>query len=730
MSYSLSPLLKPRFFVNSTNKPLFGGKLFTYYSGTTTLAVSYSDGEGTENTNPIILDVNGECNLYLDDDIAYRLILKDANNVVYFDRDNLYSIGSSAGAAANSASNANTYKNQARDYALSAELSATSANTYKNQTQAQAAISTENAEQTELDVISTNADAAATAADRVQTAADRVQTGLYLDEALAAVSVGVGSLAVQTLAALNAITTAPTNSIGYVTNDGTSANNGTYQWNGTVWTKSIYDPLTQAKTYTDAKITDRNHLADSFLYVGVLTSSNDFNALTVKDGTYVATSTPLHAPSGETGQAIIKVEKQGSFTVQTYQRLNDSRYLWKRTIQDGQTPEVWRDLSLINFSASRSNLADNFLYTGVLTSSNDLNTVQNDGAYVATSVPINAPVGAPAIALITVAKAGSMVRQIYTDVHDASISWSRNFQTVVNGGVPSIVSDGWMRGSLEIATISKLGGIKVGAGLLVAEDGTLSVTVPTQQNPFAGKKLVCFGDSITEFKNYPDQVRNILGLAEAYNVGFGGCQMTAHNDVAYKEMCMYRLADYIATGNYTGLIDAANDLYTRLSDDNRAIAARLAAIDFNTVDYITIFYGTNDWANKPGSLGLVTDKTSDGSTFLGSANYVVDRLQTAYPHLKIMFLSPIYRTRLVSGDNKNTDDYTNSSGEYMYQYVEGLQAVAKKNHVLCVDLYNESGINKYTAGLYLLPQPDGLHLSDTGATLIASKISAKMKANF
>ena len=186
MSYSLSPLLKPRFFTNSTNAPLFGGKLFTYYSGTTTLAVSYSDGEGTENTNPIILDVNGECNLYLDDDIAYRLILKDANDVVYFDRDNLYSIGNSAGAAANSASNADTYKNQARDYALSAELSATSANTYKNQTQAQAAISTENAEQTELDVISTNADAAAAAADRVQTAADRVQTGLDVIAAEAA----------------------------------------------------------------------------------------------------------------------------------------------------------------------------------------------------------------------------------------------------------------------------------------------------------------------------------------------------------------------------------------------------------------------------------------------------------------------------------------------------------------------------------------------------------------
>lgn len=34
-----------------------------------------------------------------------------------------------------------------------------------------------------------------------------------------------------------------------VTNDPTSTNNGTYQWNGTTLTKSAYDPLTQAKAY-------------------------------------------------------------------------------------------------------------------------------------------------------------------------------------------------------------------------------------------------------------------------------------------------------------------------------------------------------------------------------------------------------------------------------------------------------------------------------------------------
>ena len=93
MSYSLSPLLKPRFFVNATNKPLVGGKLYTYLAETTTPATTYSNDTGTPNTNPIILDTNGECNLYLDDDKVYRLILKDANDVTYFDKDRVSSIG-------------------------------------------------------------------------------------------------------------------------------------------------------------------------------------------------------------------------------------------------------------------------------------------------------------------------------------------------------------------------------------------------------------------------------------------------------------------------------------------------------------------------------------------------------------------------------------------------------------------------------------------------------------
>lgn len=43
-----------------------------------------------------------------------------------------------------------------------------------------------------------------------------------------------------------------------VTNDATASNNGDWQWDGTSFTKSFYDPLTQAKAYTDSSINTQN----------------------------------------------------------------------------------------------------------------------------------------------------------------------------------------------------------------------------------------------------------------------------------------------------------------------------------------------------------------------------------------------------------------------------------------------------------------------------------------
>ena len=94
MAYSLSPWLKPRFFITGTNRPLAGGLLYTYKAGTTDNAKTYSDDTGTENTNPIVLNSDGECDLYLDDAVSYRFILKNSAGVTQFDKDRVASLGS------------------------------------------------------------------------------------------------------------------------------------------------------------------------------------------------------------------------------------------------------------------------------------------------------------------------------------------------------------------------------------------------------------------------------------------------------------------------------------------------------------------------------------------------------------------------------------------------------------------------------------------------------------
>lgn len=76
---NLSPLPIQKFFDNN-GRPLVGGLLFTYESGTTTKLATYSDEAGTPNTNPIVLDYRGECSVWLDITKTYKFVLSPSND--------------------------------------------------------------------------------------------------------------------------------------------------------------------------------------------------------------------------------------------------------------------------------------------------------------------------------------------------------------------------------------------------------------------------------------------------------------------------------------------------------------------------------------------------------------------------------------------------------------------------------------------------------------------------
>ncbi len=235
----------------------------------------------------------------------------------------------------------------------------------------------------------------------------------------------------------------------------------------------------------------------------------------------------------------------------------------------------------------------------------------------------------------------------------------------------------------------------------------------------SGGTLVCFGDSITEFSDYPNRIASRLGFKKAINVGFGGERMGQHPDANHDKFSMYQLAASIQANDFSAQSAASAALIAGDGTDHSAPLARLIAIDWNTVSTVTIAYGTNDFG---GSLPIGTSADTTGATFRGAIKLSIEKLLTAYPHLELVFITPMWRQRQASGDGKDATNYPNSLGKYLVEYVDAELDQAALYQIPALDNYRSCGINLQTYSRYL---DDGLHArTDPGNELLAKRISA------
>lgn len=90
---------------NQDGAPVSGGKLFVYYAGSTSKVTTYIDSAGsTPNTNPIILDSNGQCKIWLTPGSSYKFVLSppddtDPPSNSYWTADNINAINDVAATA-------------------------------------------------------------------------------------------------------------------------------------------------------------------------------------------------------------------------------------------------------------------------------------------------------------------------------------------------------------------------------------------------------------------------------------------------------------------------------------------------------------------------------------------------------------------------------------------------------------------------------------------------------
>lgn len=254
-----------------------------------------------------------------------------------------------------------------------------------------------------------------------------------------------------------------------------------------------------------------------------------------------------------------------------------------------------------------------------------------------------------------------------------------------------------------------------------------------------GKTVVNFGDSI--FGNYRPPVDISTFIADAtgataHNCGFGGCRMGTHSRTNYGAFSMFRLADAVATGDFSVQDAAIAD--TAASEPLPAYfsstLALLKSIDFSTVDIVTIAYGTNDFAGEN-----QIDDAQDAfntSAFAGALRYSIERILSAYPHLRIFICTPTYRFWLdnsltdvgytFSSDTVfDSDTCTNPSGDKLTSYAEKAKEVAQAYHLPCIDNYHELGLNRFNRSVYFTAT-DGTHPNETGRRLIAAHIAHEL----
>lgn len=92
---NLSPLLRQRFF-DASGLPLAGGLLYSYVAGSSTPLVTYSNQAGSTNTNPVVLDTYGYCDVWINPSLSYKFVLEDSLNNILWTVDNVNVISTQA----------------------------------------------------------------------------------------------------------------------------------------------------------------------------------------------------------------------------------------------------------------------------------------------------------------------------------------------------------------------------------------------------------------------------------------------------------------------------------------------------------------------------------------------------------------------------------------------------------------------------------------------------------
>lgn len=313
--------------------------------------------------------------------------------------------------------------------------------------------------------------------------------------------------------------------------------------------------------------------------------------------------------------------------------------------------------------------------------------------------------------------------------------------------------------------------------------GSKGVISHLKELSLIGKTIVHFGDSLTEFKGedgyrYSDWLQKLYG-ANVINCGIGGSQirqrakktlvfstlesyqrgdwvfrkdgntykwyeftqdhngewndadatLKTSNSYAYANFDIINMIKSAVSGDFAEM-DAAAE-YTRTS--GASAISNLKLVDWSKVDIVTVFAGTNDWGGNLGVSG-----SEDIMTTLGAINVLIKELLTKYPHIKLIWFTPIVRWIDIDGDGQfNPQGFSDvhiEGGYTLKEWSDHIKNEVVLNHIPICDMYNTLGWNKYNFWEYFTRIDKGDRLNDgthprKGFKQIAERFNAFIISN-
>lgn len=221
-----------------------------------------------------------------------------------------------------------------------------------------------------------------------------------------------------------------------------------------------------------------------------------------------------------------------------------------------------------------------------------------------------------------------------------------------------------------------------------------------------------------------DNVGNIIAEmtdANVYNCAVPGSYLAATNSTfsaamdAMDAFNLYWLSTLIAVDNSQPCEQAIADSPEQLPPESWDVYETLMNIDFSMLDVIGVMYDASDYLD--GRTLYNPERPTDIQTYYGNMLASIELIQSTYPHIRIIIMSPTYAYAVNSaGEYVDSDIYVYN--EYtLSTYSQMLEQVAADKGVTYVDNFYGT-VNVTNCQDYLI---DNVHLNKDGKQKVADR---------